>query len=119
MIYILENYFRENLGNVLQACQIAAFLMNTHSKLQLYYHSLFYNKLNSMKQSFSNPSEVTKLHTLSNFLPAHGCNIFFFSILIYKNIIYASILQNALGCSKTITHPSDIVYCICRGYDHI
>ena len=107
MIYILENYFRENLGNVLQTCQIAAFLMNTHmANVQPYYHSLFYNKLNSMMQTFSNPSELTKLHTLSNFLPAHGCNIIIsLSIFIYKNIIYASTLQNALGCSKNY-YPS-------------
>ena len=64
--------------------------------------------MNSVKQSFSNPSELTKWHTLSNFLPALGCNIIIsLSIFIYKNIIYASTLQNALGSSKTITHPSD------------
>ena len=57
-------------------CQIAPFLIFsngarswTHiANVQLYYHSLFYNKLNSMKQSFSNTSELTKLHHLSNFL---------------------------------------------------
>ena len=66
-----------------------------------------------MKHSFCNPSELTKWHTLSNFLPTHGCNsIISLSIFIYKNIIYASTLQNALGCSKTITHPSDKP-CIC------
>ena len=30
--------------------------------------NLFYNKLNSMKQSCCNTSELTKLHHLSNFL---------------------------------------------------
>ena len=75
MIYILENYFSENLAHVLQMCQIAPFLYfprldsRTHiANVQLYYHSLFYNKLNSMKQSFSNTSEFTKLHHLPNFL---------------------------------------------------
>ena len=101
MINNLENYFRENLANVLQTCQIAHFLIFSEVRIanvQLYYHSLFYNKLNSMKQS-------QLLVILQNYQIVH-CQIFLgedalnphtspwlqyyyfsFYIVIYKNII--------------------------------
>ena len=123
MIYILESYFRENLAYVLQMCQIAPFLIFSKgarpwihiANVQLYYHSLFYYKLNSMKQSFRNTSELTKLSHCQIFLVEDARNsltkpvvakLLFLFLYLYNIIcenflqkIYASILQNALSYS--------------------
>ena len=79
-------------------------LLNTHSKCATVIPffvdpDLFYDKLDSMKQSFSNTSELTKLHDLSIFLGFGGENalnsptkpivakLFFLFLYLYNYII--------------------------------
>ena len=111
-------------------------LLNTHGKCAELYNTilcvdpdLFYNKLDSMKQSFSNTSELTKLHDLSKFFGEDALNsptkprvskLLFHFLYLYNNII-CEIFSNVfwviiLVCvriwayfiqAKTFTHPSD------------
>ena len=79
-------------------CQIAPFfyifqgstLMNTHSKCAAVLPFFVLNKLNSMKQSFSNTLELTKLSHLSNFLGGR-CPEFSYQARSCKIIISLSI----------------------------
>ena len=61
-------------------------------KKNFFLNSLFYNKLNSMKPSFSNTSELTKLHHLSNFLGGR-CPEFPYKACSCKIIIFLSIFM--------------------------
>ena len=112
-------------------------LLNIHSKCAAVIPffidpELFYNKLNSMKQSFSNTSELTKLHDLSIFFLGGGEDALnsptkpivaklLFLFLYLHNYIICEIFSNVfwlimLVClriwpyvhtGQNITHPSD------------
>ena len=116
-----------------QTCQIAAFvifsegvLLNTHSICAAVLPFMFYNKLNSMKQSFINKSELTRQDTWSNFLGGRCpeppcqpwlivCEIFQDGLLLIFLGDYAPMLEHRNSTFiwvKIITHPSD-KSCLC------
>ena len=87
---------------------------------------LFYNKLDSMKPSFSNTSELTKLHGLSNFGGEDALNsptkpivakLLFLFLYLYNNIIceifsnvFFWVIMLVYLCIWAYVHTSQNIY---------